>query len=104
MAGHPIRISLEADGTLSLEGEVASVAAKKLTLERAAVVAGVSGIIDRLHVTPAALEGDGEIRDHVRDALLQEPAFRELAFLGGSRETARSAAWPLPLAGICIRR
>jgi len=30
--------------------------------------------VDRLHVTPAQRMGDDAIRDHVRDALLQEPA------------------------------
>ena len=67
------------DGTLTLEGEVADVAAKKLALERAAALPEVSGILDRLRVRPAQRMGDGEIRDRVRDALLQEPAFAEFA-------------------------
>jgi osmotically-inducible protein OsmY len=68
-----------AEGTLTLVGEVANVAAKKLALEGAAAVPGVAGIIDRLRVAPAQPMGDGQIRDLVRDALLQEPALRELA-------------------------
>jgi len=67
------------DGTLTLEGEVADVAAKKLALERAAALPEVAGILDRLRVRPAQPMGDGEIRDLVRDALLQEPAFAEFA-------------------------
>ena len=58
------------DGVLLLEGELENIAAKKLALEHAAAVGGVSGIVDRLRITPATPMGDGEIRDHVRDALL----------------------------------
>jgi len=75
---HPIAIDFD-DGTLTLGGEVARVAAKKLALEAAAGVPEVTGIIDRLRVTPAQPMGDGEIRDLVRDSLLQEPAFAEFA-------------------------
>ena len=66
-----------ADGVLTLEGEVPSVATKKLSLERAAALDGVTGIVDRLRVVPAQAMGDGEIRVHLRDAFLQEPAFTE---------------------------
>ncbi|MBX5453447.1 MAG: BON domain-containing protein, partial [Acidobacteriia bacterium] len=57
----PIRLSF-ADGTLTMEGEVADIAGKKLALEAAAKVPGVRVIIDRLHVRPATPMGDGEIR------------------------------------------
>ncbi len=70
---HPIRLAL-AEGDLVIEGEVADVAAKKLALERAAAVADVRGIVDRLRVAPAERLADGAIRDHVRDALVEEPA------------------------------
>ncbi len=76
--GHPIAMDLE-DETLTLDGEVASVAAKKLALERAVLVPGVTGVVDRVRVAPAQPMGDGQIRDLVRDALLQEPAFEEIA-------------------------
>jgi osmotically-inducible protein OsmY len=75
---HPIAMDFD-DGTLTLEGEVARVAAKKLALEAAVTVPEVTGIIDRLRVTPAQPMGDGEIRSLVRDSLLQEPAFAEYA-------------------------
>ena len=75
---HPIEMTY-ADGTLTLEGEVPNVAAKKLALEHAAALPEVSGILDRLRVQPAQPMGDREIRNHVRDALLQEPAFGEFA-------------------------
>jgi osmotically-inducible protein OsmY len=73
---HPIAMDFEC-GTLTLEGEVPSVAAKKLALEAAATLPQVAGIIDRLRVKPAQSMGDGQIRQLVRDALLQEPAFEE---------------------------
>jgi len=67
-------------GTLTLEGEVKDIAMKKLCLEAAAAVPGVDGIVDRLRVRPSQRMGDREIRDHVRDALLGEPAFADMAF------------------------
>jgi osmotically-inducible protein OsmY len=68
-----------ADGMLTIDGEVADVAVKKLLLERAAALPAVTGLLDRLHVAPATPMGDKEIRDAVRDALLQEPALAECA-------------------------
>lgn len=73
LAHHPLELSLE-KGDLTIEGEVADIAAKKLALERAAAISGVSAIVDRLRVAPAQAMGDDETRDHVRDALLGEPA------------------------------
>jgi osmotically-inducible protein OsmY len=84
LSTHPIALRYD-DGTLTLEGEVASVAAKKLALEAAAAVPGVTGIIDRVRVTPAQPMGDGAIRDELRRAFLQEPAFADFAI----RETAK---------------
>jgi osmotically-inducible protein OsmY len=60
------------DGVLTLEGEVEHIAAKKLSMELAIAVQGVSGIVDRLHVVPSTRMGDGAVLDAVRDALLQE--------------------------------
>lgn len=69
----PIHLAF-ADGALTMEGEVDHVAGKKLALEAAARVPGVDTIVDRLHVRPATPMGDGDIRDKVRDALLEEIA------------------------------
>jgi osmotically-inducible protein OsmY len=74
----PVDISFDGE-VLTMTGEVAAVADKKRALEAAAAVAGVAGIVDRLHVAPAQPMGDGEIRDHVCDALLGEPAFADCA-------------------------
>ncbi len=69
----PIRLAF-ANGELTMEGEVDHIAGKKLALEAAARIPGVSIIVDRLHVRPATPMGDGDIRDKVRDALLEEIA------------------------------
>ncbi len=73
LAHNPVRLTLSA-GDLVIEGEVADIAAKKLALQRAAAIADVRGIVDRLRVAPAERMGDGAVRDLVRDALLVEPA------------------------------
>ncbi len=81
-----------ADDALTVTGEVASVAAKKIALEALAAVPGVIGIVDRLHVAPAQRMGDGEIRTLVRDAFLQEPALAELTLteiIKGQEELVR---------------
>ena len=67
------------DGTLTIEGEVPNVAAKKLLLERGAAHPAVDGIVDRLHVAPLQTMGDSQIRNLVRDALLEEAALTEMA-------------------------
>jgi osmotically-inducible protein OsmY len=87
----PVDISFE-NGVLTVEGELDDIAAKKLALERLAAVPGVVGIIDRLHVRPAQHMGDGAIRNHVRDALLQEPALANIALrevIKGKNSTVR---------------
>lgn len=76
--GVPIKISI-LEQAVVLEGEVRDVAAKKVALEQVAAVRGVGGIVDRLHVAPAEQQADAEITDRVKDAFLQEPAFREVA-------------------------
>ncbi len=72
---YPVRVEF-GDGVLTLEGETGTIAAKKLSLELAAAVPGVTGIVDRLRVVPAEAMEDGAVRDHVCDAFLQEPAFQ----------------------------
>jgi osmotically-inducible protein OsmY len=71
----PIRIDF-ADGTVTLEGEVENIAAKKMALERAASVRGVNGVVDRLRVRPSERLGDGAIRDLVQGTLMREPALQ----------------------------
>ena len=74
----PARLDIDSEGTLTIEGEVPSVAAKKLALERIAALPEVSGVIDRLRVAPASQMSDAEIRAHLREAFAQEPSFTAL--------------------------
>jgi osmotically-inducible protein OsmY len=93
---HPVTISYENE-VLTLEGEVKDVAAKKLCMELAIAVPGVTGIVDRLHVIPAVRIGDGAILKAVRDVLLQEPALQDCAVRVRSKgrvETIRESAAP----------
>jgi osmotically-inducible protein OsmY len=90
---YPVRMDFS-DGVLTLEGEAEHVAAKKLSLELAIAVPGVTGIVDRLHVTPSTHMGDGAILDAVRDALLQEPGLQNCTIQvkrKGKWETVREA-------------
>lgn len=64
------------DGVLTLEGELENIAAKKLAMELAIAVPGVTGIVDRLRVAPAERMGDRAILNAVCDALLGEPALQ----------------------------
>jgi hypothetical protein len=73
---HPSELELGSDGVLVLGGEVESVKAKKLALERVAALPGIAGIADRLHVTPATHMSDKEIRSHMRDMLMEEASFQ----------------------------
>jgi osmotically-inducible protein OsmY len=82
-------------GTLTLQGELPDIAAKKLALEHAAAIPEVTGIIDRLHVTPAEAMGDKQIRDRVCGALEQEPAFTELALSEIVKDEERSLREPV---------
>ena len=72
---HPVKIET-ADGTVTLEGEVPDVAAKKLALQLAAAVQGVRGVVDRLRVMPGERRGDGAIRDSAARLLLAQPELR----------------------------
>jgi osmotically-inducible protein OsmY len=76
---HPIRIESK-DGAVTLEGEVADVAAKKLALNLASSAAagadGVRGVVDRLRVAPGEARGDGAVRDSFVRMLLEQPEFR----------------------------
>ena len=91
-AFHLKALRIEPDGSVILEGQVPSVAAKKIALEKVAAIPGVVGIVDRLHVDPATQMSDGEIRVHVRDAMIEEPAFERLEIrecVGGQFQLAR---------------
>lgn len=80
--GESIRLSFEeGTGALVMEGEVSTIAAKKLALEKAAAHPKVLGIVDRLHTRPAVPQDDPTVRRLVLEALMQEPAFADLALV-----------------------
>jgi osmotically-inducible protein OsmY len=95
--GHaPLQVSWAA-GDLTMEGEVADIAAKKLALEAAAGVAGIEVIIDRLRVTPATPMADDEIRNGICNALMQDNALASCTIQGlskGAVETLQAPAAP----------
>jgi osmotically-inducible protein OsmY len=99
---YPLAIQRDRDGALILEGETASIAAKKVALEVAASIAGVTGVVDRLRVVPARRMSDAEIRDHVRDALLGELAFEHCAIRLEAGERWETVREPLSRTGDCI--
>ena len=88
---HPIVIEYEPDGSLVLQGETQSLAAKKIALELAASIRGSRGIVDRLRVAPAQPMGDGAIRDHLRAAMLQEGAFTHYRMQTGEEHRVTAA-------------
>jgi osmotically-inducible protein OsmY len=67
---YPIHLHCE-DGIVTVDGDAEHIVAKKLALERAAAIPGVDSLVDRLRVVPTRPMGDGAVRDHVRDVLLQ---------------------------------
>src|SRR5690606_1684394 len=63
---HASQVRIEfADGIATVSGEVETIAAKRIALERTAADPEVTGIVDRLRVQPAERMGDGEIADHI---------------------------------------
>jgi len=91
----PVSLSFD-HGDLLVEGEVESVAAKKIALERAAGVLGVRGIIDRLHVAAIQRMPDGEILDHLLIALLEESALQRCTLIAKSRSRSKLVLPGLP--------
>jgi osmotically-inducible protein OsmY len=65
----PVNLEMTEDRALILEGEVESVAAKKLALEVAGATPDIRGVVDRVHVAPAERKGDGEILDSLQGLL-----------------------------------
>lgn len=89
----PISLSYCA-GTVELAGEVADIAVKKLALQAAAGVSGVSAVSDRLRVDAGPPQGDGATRDAVCTVLLGAIDFRNCSLhvrVKGRREILRDA-------------
>jgi osmotically-inducible protein OsmY len=93
---YPIAIGY-ADEAVVLEGEVESIAAKKLALELAGAVKGPRGVLDRLRVVPGERKGDGAIADSFCAFLTGAAEFTDCTLrvrADGGLETVRDA--PLP--------
>lgn len=90
-ANHSIQLQYD-DGVLTLDGEVPDIAMKRLASALCSRVPDVRRVVDRVRVQPAEAMGDGAIRDHVRDALMSEPALDQcsiLETLGRKEESVR---------------
>jgi osmotically-inducible protein OsmY len=72
-AFHLDRVELQPDGALLLEGNVETLAQKKLALLRAASVPGVGEIVDRVRLIPQ--EEQRHIRSRLSELLAREPDF-----------------------------
>lgn len=81
----PIDIVSDGDGMLRLEGEVESIAAKRVAFGLAQRVSGLQRVIDALRLVPAEPRGDGEIRDALARGLLQQPELRNCTLRQQSR-------------------
>lgn len=92
------RVAFTEDDSLVVDGEVESVAAKKLSLERIGALPGVDLIVDRLHVRPAQTMGDADIRTHLRNTFVRELSFAGLQISelkGAARERISSPPDPI---------
>jgi osmotically-inducible protein OsmY len=90
---HPVALGF-VDGSVSLDGELPDVAAKKLAVNAAAHVPGVRGVVDRLRVCPGERPGDGATRDAVCKQLLRDIDFQNCtldACVKGQAERLREA-------------
>jgi osmotically-inducible protein OsmY len=67
----PLHLDMTDDNALVLEGNMESIAAKKLALELAGSLPDVRGVVDRLHVAPAERKTDGEILAALEAILLE---------------------------------
>jgi osmotically-inducible protein OsmY len=74
-AAKPIAIAVDADGKLTMEGEMATVAAKRLAVRRAADLPDVITVVDKLRVAPPRRLSDEQIRRRLLDLLVDEPVF-----------------------------
>jgi osmotically-inducible protein OsmY len=88
-----------ANGELLVSGEVDSIAAKRRTIIRAGAIPSITTVIDELRVRPKASMPDGEIRDLLRKALVEEPTLGGCAIREVVRGGFRSIRAPLTVVG-----
>lgn len=85
----PDLIRLESDGAILIEGEVDTVAQKRLALERLGAIPGINGIVDRLHLRPPVPMSDDGILDHLRRTILQDSAIAGARVVERENQQAR---------------
>jgi osmotically-inducible protein OsmY len=73
---------MDSTGKLTMEGEVANVAAKRLALGRASALPDVITVVDKLRVAPARPFSDEQIRRRLLDFLVDEPVFQDHELYG----------------------
>jgi hypothetical protein len=96
---HGIELRANESGSLLAEGEVESIAVKRLAVELLAGCTGVAVLCDRLAVRPAASMSDREIADSLGKLLLEEPGFRACSLhcgAGADLQALREAAADAP--------
>jgi len=75
----PVSLTMADNHALVMEGEVESVAAKKLALKLARTMPDVNSVVSRLHVAPTERKGDGEIQDMLASMLLNTGELKNCA-------------------------
>ncbi len=82
------------DGVLEVEGAAPDVRTKRRVIRSVTAVPGVARVVDRLRVRPTEPMGDGEVADHVTDAIAEDPVFAECTIrkrVRGDVRTVRDA-------------
>jgi osmotically-inducible protein OsmY len=92
---YPIQLEID-DDALVLEGEVGTIAAKRLALEKAARLNGGQPIVDHLRVAPAQRKGDGDVRDATCAFLLNEPALMSCGLSVATKGAVETLREPMP--------
>jgi osmotically-inducible protein OsmY len=103
----PIQILADGGGQLRLEGEVESIAAKRVAMTLAQRVCGNGRVVDALRLVPTEPRGDGEIRDAFARGLQQQPELRNCTLRQlnrGKLEMVQEAhsEWPSGEVGIAV--
>jgi osmotically-inducible protein OsmY len=102
----PIQLVTEGNG-LRLEGEVETIAAKRVAMAMAQRVCGDTPVVDALRLVPAEPRGDGEIRDLFARGLQQQPELRSCTVRqqnGGRLEMLQESHsdWPSGEVGFAV--
>jgi osmotically-inducible protein OsmY len=100
--GAPIAVDLDADGGVTLDGEVATVASKRLTLDLATALVQADSVTDRLRVAPERRLADEQVRRRLFELLADDPLFAscEVRRRGAMARAVRGGAKPFVEVGV----